>query len=72
MKKGNCNLFIKIQLLVKFHEEIMIFEEIRGHLVIYHFTMPMPEILRVFFEKETQIFEVEELETQNLYRTRLI
>ena len=37
-KKQYCHLaIIKIHVLVKFHEEIMIFVEIRGHLVILSF-----------------------------------
>ena len=43
---------IKIHVLAKFHEEMMICYKIRGHLRFYHFTELRPEILKILFEKE--------------------
>ena len=73
IKKRHYNnvLIIKIHVFAKFHQEIMISDDIRGYLVILPFSGLRPEIVRILFEKAIQ-FEVEVLHTPNFHRTRLI
>ena len=65
-----CN--IKIHILAKFHEEIMVFEEIRGHLLILPFYRAQAKASQGPLRKKAIKFEVEVLDTSILHRICLI
>ena len=62
----------RIHVLAKFHEEILIFDEIRGHLVILPFYRAQTRDSEGPLRKRAIIFEVEVLDTPNFHRTCLI
>ena len=61
-----------IHVLAKSHEEILIFDEIRGHLGILQFYRVQTRDSEGPLQKRAIIFEVEVLDTQNFHRTCLI
>ena len=63
---------IKIHILAKFHEKIMIFGEIRGHLVILPFYRAQTRDFYGPLRKKAIKFEADVLDTPNFHRIRLI
>ena len=63
---------IKIHILAKFHEKIMIFGEIRGHLVILPFYRAQTRDSYGPLRKKAIKFEADVLDTPNFHRIRLI
>ena len=73
-EKCQCShvFIIKIHILAKFHEKIMIFDEIRGHLVISPFYRAQTRNSEGPLRTKVLKFEVEVLDTLNFHRTCLI
>ena len=73
-EKGCTTIFfiIKIHILAKFHDEIMIFEGIRGHLVILPFYRAQTRDSEGPLRKKAIKFEVDVLDTPNFHRICLI
>ena len=71
MKKDNIAI-IKMHVLTKFNEEIMIFDDIREHLLILTFYMAQIRHSEVPLRKRAIEFEAEVLDTADFYRTRLL
>ena len=67
IKKRQCNhvYIFKVHVFAKLHEEIMIVDEIRGHLVILPFYRAQPETLEGPPRKRAKKFEVELLNIPN-------
>ena len=63
---------IKMNILAKFRQEIMIFDEIRGHLLILPFYRALTRASEGLPQKKAVRFEVEVLHTPNLHRICLI
>ena len=59
---------IKIHVLAKFHEEMMIFEEVGGHLVISTILQGSDQS---YFRKKAIEFEVDLLDTPNFYKIHI-
>ena len=62
----------KIHVLANFYEEILIFDEIRGHLVILQFYRAWTRDSEGLLRKRAILFEVEVLDTPNFHRTCVI
>ena len=63
---------IKIHILAKFHEKMMILGEIRGHLVILPFYRAQTRDSYGPLRKKAIKFEADVLDTPNFHRIRLI
>ena len=72
-EKGQYNhvYTIKIHVLAKFNEEIMIFNKIRGHLVTLTFYRAQTRHSYGPLRKRATKFEVEKLDTTSFHRIRL-
>ena len=61
-------VIIRIHVLTQSHEKIMIFDEIRGHLVILSFYRAQTRDSQGPLQKKAIKFEVDVLDTPNLHR----
>ena len=61
-----------MNILAKFRQEIMIFDEIRGHLLILPFYRALTRESKGLFWKKAIKFEVEMLHKPNFHRICLI
>ena len=59
---------IKVHIFAKFHEEMMIFEEVGGHLVISTILQGSDQS---YFRKKAIEFEVDLLDTPNFYKIHI-
>ena len=67
-RQYDYDFIITTHVLAKVHEEIMIFEEVRGHLVILLFYRAQTRDSEGPLRKRAIIFEVEVLDTPNFLR----
>ena len=63
---------LNIHVLAKFHEEILIFDEIRGHLVVLQFYRAQTRDSKGPLRKKAIKFELNVLDTPNFHIIRLI
>ena len=66
----NHVLIIKIYVLAQFNDKIMIFDEIRGQLVILPFYRAQTRDSEILVRKRAVKFELEVLDTSNFYILR--